>query len=195
MAVPVADEPVEDRLHPRDGAPGADGLDFGEVRVAHVRDPRDNRIEHRPGVGVELLRRWESHAVGVVRVLAGALVDPGKTPVLVKAVPEPDRLLAVEDEVDDVVDRADDVPDVPADAVGDAAACIAELLDGEAVSRAERVLQYAPGDGGELRLEGGRIAHAGEVRDVRGLCHRSFTWGRMSRPAWGSWKRWSMTQL
>jgi hypothetical protein len=97
--------------------------------------------------------------------------------------------------VNDVVDRADDMPNIEADAVGDSSAGVAELFDGEALDGPVAVEQDAAGDCGELGLEGGRIAHAGEVGDVRELCHRSFTWGRMSRPTWGIWKRWSMTQM
>ena len=139
---------------------------FAEVGLAHGRDAGDDGGLDGAGVLVELRGRREAHGVGVARVLAGALVDAGEVPALVEGVLEPDRLLAFEDEVDDVVDGADDVPDVPADGVGDAAAGIAELFDGEAIGGAEGVLEDAADDNGELGGGIGGIAHAGQVRDI-----------------------------
>ena len=55
----------------------------------------------------------------VVRVLAGALLDLGKVPTFEIGVAHPDRLGSLEGEVDDVVDRADDVPGVPANRIRD----------------------------------------------------------------------------
>jgi hypothetical protein len=104
--------------------------------------------------------------VRVVRVLARALVHLRQPPPFVERISQPHWLFAVEDEVDDVVDRPHHVPDVPRDRVRDAAAGVVELLVGQALGRHLGVLQHARDEHRVLRGHRRRVAHPGQV------CHQ-----------------------
>jgi hypothetical protein len=82
---------------------------------------------------------------------------------LMKAQLKPDGLLAFEDEVHDVIHGSDDVPDVPADGIGDTAARITELVNRQVLDSPLAVLQEAGHEARILVWDRGAISESREV--------------------------------
>jgi hypothetical protein len=115
MAVPMADEAVKDGFHPWYLTPRPNDLRLGEVARGHRCDAWDDCGGDRAVVCTELGCLREGERVGIGRIHAGALVNLRETPSFIEAAPEPDGLLPLEDEMDDVVHGSRDVPYVEAD--------------------------------------------------------------------------------